>query len=183
MYQKINLHFDSLDASRLKGELLQRYGNTQTKLSNFSLSDWEYFLSLHNGKIKFAIRPHYAYYAEVQGDHYLYPHIDPETTVALNYYINTANSTTTFYKEKVDIEYLKGPEELDEKNSHLIVKAYNDFSKLEEIGSFTAESGEAYLMRVDVLHSVSQPQGVRSMLSWRWHTHSFEEILESITLL
>lgn len=180
MFQKINLNFKDADVPRLKGELHQKYGNPETKLSNFLLSDWNYFLSLHNGKIKFAIRPHFAYYTEIEGDHYLYPHIDPATTVALNAYINSANSTTTFYKEKEDIKYKLGNQELDEDDDTLIVKAFNDFSKLEEVGSFTAQSGEAYLMRVDILHSVSKPEGVRSMITYRWHTHSFEEILNSI---
>ncbi len=183
MYQKLNLHFKNLDISRLKGDPQHKYGNPQTKYSTFSLPDWEYFLSLHSGKIKFDIRPHYAYYAEVKGDHYLYPHIDPGSTISLNYYITSANATTSFYKEKENLKYLTTTEELDENNSHMVVKAYNDFSKLDQIGYFTPLPGEAYLMRVDVLHAVSQPEGVRSILTWRWHTHTFEEILESIHIL
>lgn len=183
MFQKLNLNFTNLDVARLKGVELHRYGNPQTKYSTYDLVDWNYFLSLHNGKIKFDIRPHYAYYAEVKGDHYLYPHIDPGSTVALNYYISSANATTSFYKEKEQLDYLRTTEELDEKNSYMVVKAYNDFEKLDLLGSFTPLPGEAYLMRVDILHSVSKPEGVRSILTWRWHTHSFEEILESIHIL
>lgn len=184
MFQKINLNFDDLELSKIKGELQQRWGPSKAKYTVYTFADWEYFYSLHHGKINFGIRPHYAYYAEVTGDSYLWPHIDPATTCKLNYYVQTGNCTTTFYKEKDNVNLLDGPEETDaEKNSQFIVKASNDFENLDEIGSFLALPGEAYLIRVDLLHSVSQPQGVRNMISWVWHTHTFEEILESIQIL
>lgn len=183
MYTKLNLHLPELDISRLKGTKLQSYGNPETKTTNYLIKDLEYFYSLHPGRLRFGIRPDYAYYITVAGTDMLWPHIDPDTSCALNYYINPADATTSFYQEKPQLQYFTQQDYDVPDLKHLVVKGSNDLDNFDLIGSFRPEAYSCYLMRVDIWHSVSRPNGLRTMLSWRWNTASYSDVLDSIHIL
>ena len=183
MYHQFNIQFPQLDCNRLQGQQLQTYGNLATKTTNYLIRDWSYFLGLHEGRLHFHILPDYAYFITVQGTDMLWPHIDPDTTCALNFYIDPAGATTSFYRELPGLTYHTQQDLAVPDHEHLVVKGSNDLSHFELLGSFTAEPYSAYLMRVDMWHSVSRPQGVRSMLSWRWNHADYDSVLNSIQVI
>jgi hypothetical protein len=100
MFKKINFKFDNLDIERIKGEQAERYGIPTCHLTHFIIKDFDYFKSLHAGKIKFHIMPSFAFYTTVKGETGLPPHIDTGVTAALNCYIEAGDTTTTFYSKK-----------------------------------------------------------------------------------
>lgn len=185
MFNKINFKFDNLDIERIKGEQAERYGIPTCHLTHFMIKDFDYFKSLHAGKIKFHIMPSFAYYTLVEGITGLPPHIDNGTTAALNCYIEAGNTTTTFYAKNDKTKMYQVNGELfddGEKKTHPITGTV-DIKNLDIVGEFTANDGDSYLIRVDMLHGITAPQGVRSMISYRWYdNYSFQEILDSIEI-
>ena len=187
MFQKINLNLGQLDLVRLKGEPMEKYGPKLAKLTNHTIKDFDYFMELHKGKVEFAVMPSCAWYTEIEGTGSINPHIDPLDVLALNYYIQTGNCTTTFYEVPAgsNLNFVTGRQEFDEQDSTRTVKGILDPGLLNVIGEFTAAPGDAYLMRTDILHSVSTPNAVRKFISYRWsgNQYSFDQVLAGITLL
>ena len=78
--------------------------------------------------------------------------------------------------------------EIDWKDLHVPITGTLDFKNLDVIGEFKANDNESYLIRVDLLHSVTAPVGVRSMISYRWYDksygfdYSFQDIIDSIEI-
>lgn len=185
MFHKFSLKFQELDIGRLKGDLVEQYGNKETNVTlyHYSIKDWTYFYGIHKGKIKFNIMPSTVLWTEISGESDLTPHVDPLVTVALNYYIDPKGCTTSFWKTKQDTIYDTTRQQLDEENENQTVLVVKDYNQLEELGSFIAESESAYLIRTDMLHSVSNPAGSRTFLSYRWIGFDYNQILESIEIL
>jgi len=190
MFKKINFKFDNLDIERIKGEQAERYGISTCHLTHFSIKDFDYFKSLHFGKIKFHIMPSFAYYTVIQGETGLPPHIDTGTCVALNCYIEAGNTTTTFYskRDNTEMNQIKGKNLKENTDFQPPIPGTLDFENLDVLGEFTANDGDSYLIRVDILHGVTAPVGIRSMISYRWYdkingvNYSFQDILDSIEL-
>jgi len=185
-FRKLNYDLGDIDISRLKGDPKEKYGPSHTKLTNYAIKDFDYFMSLHKGKIKFAVMPAVAWYTEIEGTAPVNPHIDPLNAAALNYYIQTGDCTTTFYSEPegTKLEYATSQQEFNEQDLDRTVKGILDPGLLDTIGQFTANTNDAYLMRTDILHSVSTPSTVRKFISYRWnHPYSFDQILSGITIL
>ena len=183
---KLNYTLKDIDVSRLKGDLAEKYGPKSTKLSHYRIKDFEYFITLHKNKIKFNIMPAVAWYTEIIGTEEIPPHIDPIDTVALNYYIETAECTTSFYTPLLTAEYKTTEQEFDggTQTDEYTVRAVYDLSNLKFEGAFTAQPHEAYLLRPDILHSVTNPNSNRrSFISYRWRTGDFDQILNSIEIL
>jgi hypothetical protein len=100
------------------------------------------------------------------------PHRDSNDTVALNFYINTSGSVTSFYKQ---------PDEgIVEKRYGKL--AYTESSNnLFEIGRFVANKYDCYLLDVTVLHGLQKttPEP-RTMLTCRWNRYDYQTILNSL---
>jgi hypothetical protein len=185
-FYKLNFKLENIDTLRIKGNLTEKYGPANTKLSHYSIKDFDYFLSLHKNKIKFNIMPAVVWYTEIIGTEEIPPHIDPIDTVALNYYIETANCTTSFYTPLPTAEYKTTGQEFDggTQTDEYTVRAVYDLNNLKFESTFTAQPHEAYLLRPDILHSVSNPNSNRrSFISYRWCTGDFNQILNSIEIL
>jgi len=183
---KLNYSLGDIDVSRLKGDLAEKYGPKNTKLSHYRINDFEYFINLHRNKIKFNILPMVAWYTEIFGTEEIPPHIDPIDTVALNYYIETAGCTTSFYTPLPTAKYKTTGQEFDGgiQTDEYTVRAVYDLNNLKFEGAFTAQPHEAYLLRPDILHSVSNPNSnCRSFISYRWRIGDFNQILNSIEIL
>ena len=188
MFKKIDFTFENLDIARLKGEQAEKYGLPTCYLTHFMIKDFDYFRSLHAGKIKFNIMPRFAYYTEIQGTSGLPPHTDTGAMCALNCYIQAGDTTTTFYAKNDKTKMYAVDGEIDWKDLHVPITGTLDFKNLDVIGEFKANDNESYLIRVDLLHSVTAPVGVRSMISYRWYDksygfdYSFQDIIDSIEL-
>lgn len=75
------------------------------------------------------------------------PHIDNKITSNINFYINTDNCQTKFYKplvEQLDTQKLS-----TQTNGRLY-----DPQQLDTVGSFTAQDGDVYLLDITKIHSV-----------------------------
>ncbi len=182
MFYKIPLNLNSVDLERIKGQPIQKYGPSNAKLTHYTIADLEYFKSLHVGKIKFHIMPNSVFYTEIQGTEPIPPHVDPDDSVALNYYIDPVGCTTTFYKmPDYDKKYSTSGQDLNP-HDHRIVKSMK-FDDLVVNCAFVAQAGEAYLLRPDVYHSVTTPVGIRKFISYRWGDIDFETVYKSIQII
>lgn len=126
----------------------------------YKIKNLETFMSLLKPNI-FSI-PCQIFYSEFTGAGLVTPHIDKGTTVALNFYLETDNSTTIFYEGNV-------PEKLYYENN------------IREVSRFTADQYDCYLLDVSKIHGVLKTSDkTRSMFSFRWENYDFQTILESI---
>lgn len=73
------------------------------------------------------------------------PHIDNQTITTVNFYIDTAGATTTFY-EDINTD--------GEKLANHTTGALFDKSNLTETSSFVAEPGDVYVLDIRKIHSV-----------------------------
>ena len=183
MFQKINLNLGPIDMTHIKGPPAEKYGPEDIKLTHHTILDINYFISIHAGKVKFSIMPDVVWYTEIEGTGMVPPHIDPLDTVALNYYIQTGECTTTFYKPLASAKYATTQQEFDVHDQARTVKAVMNLSELTELGKFTAGAGDAYFMRPDILHSVSAPTQTRKFLSYRWTGATYEQVLAATVIL
>ena len=79
---------------------------------------------------------------------YVPPHIDDKISTTVNFYVNTADAVTTFYRKK-DVQLVS--ERLPEQTNG---RLYN-VDDLHVVSEFTAKPSEVYLLDVQQLHSVS----------------------------
>lgn len=126
----------------------------------YKVNDVDKFMDLLKPNI-FTIMPE-IFYSEFTGSGLVTPHIDKGTTVALNFYIETDNSTTIFYEGLV-------PGKLYYENN------------VKEIGQFIAQPFDCYLLDVSKIHGVQKTTDkTRSMFSFRWDDYSFQTIVDSL---
>ena len=79
---------------------------------------------------------------------YIPPHIDDKISTTVNFYVNTSDAVTTFYRKKdVQVESERLPEQT---NGRL----YN-IDDLHVVSEFIAKPSDVYLLDVQQLHSVS----------------------------
>lgn len=124
----------------------------------------------------FRLDPHLIFYAEVDGPGLLDPHRDHGSTTVANFYFESNNSTTNFYKEKPGTKPItyQGTDEVSKNNVYNV----ND---LELESSFQAQDGDCYLLNVSEIHGVhSEKQGTRKFINMQWFGPSIEDVYNSI---
>ena len=67
-------------------------------------------------------------------------------------------------------------------NSHT---PFSNFQNLKNVGSFTANTGDCYLLDVGSIHSVKMntPNTKRQILRLSWYKYNFNQILDSFKIL
>lgn len=178
MFKKLNVSLDPIDVEKLKGTTSRDFGN-RSGFHEFEITDYQYLYSILDKKIEFKIKPDIIHIANASVG--LNPHTD-HCDVSLNYYIEASNEVTVFYR-RLENEFnsssTKGWYKV--RASDTVYK----FEELEEIDSFVAKKHELWLLETAAIHTVKVKEGTpeRSMIRCVWHKRSFDEILNSITLL
>lgn len=139
----------------------------------YILKDLDYLKSLLIPNL-FSIKPDFFAYCEFTGPGLVTPHIDRGDSVALNFYIETDNSITIFYKN-----INNAVNNVEKINSGLQISKSN--ADLQEIGRFTANKFDCYLMDVTKIHGIQkQSNKTRSLITARWKKASYDKILSSL---
>lgn len=99
------------------------------------------------------------------------PHTDSEIKTSINFYIEPGNYVTTFYTP----EPKAVKRQVDNQTNGYIFQPH----ELANRGSFTARSGDAYLLGVDQVHDV-QGIGDRTVLCLATDKHDFYEVLHML---
>jgi hypothetical protein len=155
---KLNLPTLNLDIR--PGRLINTHPGKTASISYYEIDDVDN--SILNA-IKFKIDPIRICYAEIVGHGTLGAHRDYGAKTALNFYINSCNATTNFYRTD------------NHSNKNIFT-----MSEIELIDSFIAKDNEYYLLNVDQIHSVIFPEtGKRTFITWQW-TVDFEEVIVSL---
>jgi hypothetical protein len=135
------------------------------------------FLNLQKKNI-FTIEPTFIQYCEFTGPGLVTPHIDRGSTVALNFYLEPQGGKTVFYKTNLSCDINSSFHGDKSKLSYV-----TDLSTLTEIGSFVANPFDVYLLDVNILHGIEKINELpRTMITFRWFNHTYEEILSSLAL-
>jgi hypothetical protein len=176
MFKKLNQNFlknDFKDWELLQGqELISRYESFGTVLEYFKISNVELLKNIHTRKF-FSISPDRVSIAKITGSGFLYPHIDHGVTTVLNYYISADKDSTIFYNPKSNSTPTEYPGKLSKNVYHL--------HDLNEIGRFSAESGDVYMLDVSQIHSVNKRSpSTRIFLNYSWFSASFRDVLMDI---
>lgn len=173
MFCKLPLIFNKTDANwhQFKSD------TCVAKFYSQSRSGGGYFYTIKNRNLFnlllkseiFGIPPDAIAYCEFTGPGLVKPHKDDGMSVALNFYIETDNAVTIFYKESTDI--------ID--NNKLYYSEIND--SLVETGRFHADQYDCYLLDVSSIHGIQKcSDKIRTMISLRWRKHSYKDILNSL---
>ena len=120
--------------------------------------------------LNFKIKPQIVNITEI-----VYPGSKPHTDswlTSINFYLEASNDETCFWEENIVTDTIG-------KSTPI---AYN-INNLHKVGSFVAGQNECYLLNVHKIHSVNMSTvgSKRSILRLGWKSHSFDEILDSIT--
>lgn len=146
-----------VDTKELKGKTLLRF---------FQINDIEQFFNTINN-YNFKIPPNTIQIWQIENQGWLDIHRDRgESKVSLNYYIETSADDTIFYKPK----------------DQLVREDYYEyeFDDVEVQDSFTALTGESYLLNINELHSVTKKDDkTRYILQYSWN-EDYETVLESL---
>jgi hypothetical protein len=166
MFKKLNLSLPEIDFEKLKGNRIL----DNPTFKEFSLSDRKYFIDLISNKVQFDIPPHLINVTEI-----IYPGSRPHTDTwptAINFYFDTDNAETSFWKEINPSNSVKG------------LAAY-DISKLQKTSTFVAQKGDCYLLNVSKIHSVNMinTNDTRKIIRLGWFKYSFDEILNSVKII
>jgi hypothetical protein len=171
-FKKIDLKLRDFEYNDLKGRVLFSFGKIDTNISYHAIKDKNLLKLLYDNDIC-KISPDHCYLAEVTGIGLLRPHRDHDTTCCLNYYFQSNNSKTVFYKPK---ENTKSYQYENKKTSNI----YN-LRDLDTTEKFTAKDNEAFLLNVSEVHSVfCANSGFRRFITWQWTNTNFEDVLENL---
>jgi hypothetical protein len=99
------------------------------------------------------------------------PHTDSQIKTSINFYIDPADYTTTFYTP----EPKAVKRQVENQTDGYIFQEH----ELVNRGSFKARPGDAYLLGVDKVHSV-QGSGERTLLCLATDKHDFYEVLHML---
>lgn len=174
LYNKINLPKVDIDLTRVKGDLHTSYGKFP-KISYYTIKDPAYLENIFPDKIC-KIKPTTVFYSDILGAGKLWPHRDHNVSCCINFYFESNEAVTVFHKEK---ENSSGPWKYPGKNSSNIF----EFENVDYVTEFRARDGEAYLLNVSEIHSVTMPPpGIRRFITWQWAPAdaSFEDVLENL---
>jgi hypothetical protein len=169
MFKKIENHIlqhSEDNWSKYKGDkIVAQYDSGTTCLKYFVMENFNEFRDKYL-KNMFITKPTYIFFVELSGNGFLNPHIDHNTLVVLNFYFSASNSETKFY-------------ELKKKNLKIKNRNIFKFDEIKEIGYFSAQDRDIYLLDVSKIHSVyKNDQNTRQFISFQWQKNSFNEILK-----
>lgn len=100
----------------------------------------------------------------------LRPHRDHGISVALNIYFETGDGLTSFYD---------GPEEGEAYEGETLKNIYK-FNELTKVSEFRAVRGDAFLLDVSQIHSVTELKGPRSFIQASWSSYSLLQIAQHL---
>jgi len=103
------------------------------------------------------------------------PHTDTEIVSTINFYVETQNCRTVFYRQLVDNPHTF---QIENQTDGFI---YNE-AELEEVGSFVATPGDVWLLDVKQIHSV-EPQGefsFRKAITLGTFKHRYNDVLDML---
>jgi len=172
MFKKINFNSTMTveDFDRLKGPKVISYGKTPI-IQYYRITDLSYFESLFPTNF-FGIPADLVLLSEIIGQGHLSPHIDHYISACVNFYLQTNDSTTYFYKKK------------ENSQGFSYVSGFPNVFTLDQVdlvGEFKAEKNDCYILDVSSIHSVKSPnEGVRKFVTWEWKTTPFEKIKNSV---
>jgi hypothetical protein len=179
MYKELNLTLkDNLDFDRLRGPMVVQYAaNPAISLSYFKLKDPAYLKSIFLKESPFGIGPDRVQISEMSGEGHLNPHTDDNVRVCANYYVEPNGATTYWYNKKPT----SNPINAARKNSGIPSGKVYMFDDLECVDSFTAKQNDCYLLDVQQIHSVKNPNnGTRRFITFQWYDATFQDVLDSI---
>ena len=159
-------------------KLLYRFGKTVASrfhgVSYFAVGGEVEALLL--GILPEAVRPYFLCSYMVVNHHDVPPHIDNGIRLSLNYYVQTAGATTTFYRFKsAQVEV----EKLDNNEPGSPAGLYSR-QNLEVVGSFTAGPHELWALDVSQPHDVVGDAGAIDREAYCLQSRSvgFKELLD-----
>ena len=103
------------------------------------------------------------------------PHIDTKIKAVINFYVDTAEGITSFYKIKDGIApYIeKLPNQTD--------GALYQEKDLDVIGTFKANYGDVYVLDVKQIHSVKcKPNAIRTAYCLKSYIHSYDDVIKIV---
>jgi hypothetical protein len=100
---------------------------------------------------------------------YAPPHTDNGILIAINYYIQTGDAETKFWKESDSTKHMKLADESD--------GFIYDESTLECTGSFKAKKWDVWALKVKSIHSVECQEPIRTAYCMQSSTISFDDFM------
>lgn len=166
-FKKIDLQFPKISTEDVKGELVVEHldpfsktGIRYWKLKDTSLQ--QYIIDLFASK---ELYNPVITYAEV--DRNIWLHRDINGTVVVNHYIETPQSTTTFYVTKDNYHGLKIGKDTIYKPQYCVKK-----------DAFIAEVNDTYVLDVSSIHGVTVHEtGVRKFLSIGFLEWTYDKLI------
>ena len=153
--------------------LVTHFVSGNISLEYYSLENIDAFKNQHLRKF-FTIRPSRVLFTEIKGTGFLNPHIDHNTNVTLNYYIQSVDDITTFYTAKNNVLGFNYSNR-DQSNIY-------DVDDLSVDIEFIANNNTAYLLDVSKIHSVTKTSILpRKFISYQWKDHTFHEIIQDLS--
>jgi len=153
---KLDVDIEKIKSSKLK----EKY---EDLFISYEIKDLKYFTDALSQVIKFNIPPVSVNYTEILKSG-IGKHVDGPSQVALNYYLETYNDITIFWKKK-----------LEDSDPYDLVYAEH----------FVAENKEAFLLNSSHMHSVVKKDRnmVRKFIRFFWHDLPFDEVFNSIEII
>ena len=181
-FQKLDFTLPEIDMTRiLSDQVLEGYGE---QFRSYDILDLDYFYSIYSKKIHFAIPPDIVNYTQII-DNGAVPHVDFIHTT-INYYINSANCITAFWKPKNSHYEPEPMMQLQPDGSWQVSKILEyDQSKLQLIRMFRSRDRDAYIMSTKEIHSVIKPQRetVRKFFRFMWLETPMQEVLKNTKII
>ena len=119
----------------------------------------------------------------------LLPHRDNDLISTINFYVDAGNCRTVFYREKEGADFWQPENIITRPKSKLeveeevaYVKAVYDLEDVNEIDSFIAKNGEAWLLDVSEIHNVVPLSEftTRKAIALRTKKYGYIEVLDML---
>jgi hypothetical protein len=172
-YSNLGLLDIDIDLGSLKGTLSNKYPGTEPgmELRYYYVNNYKLFYEKLPMFIK--LLPDIILIAEINGPGHLGAHRDHGTKCVLNWYVESNNDRTFFYKEKLNAKPFVAEGET-------VANIYS-LDEVEIVDTFTAKDNEMYLLNVSEIHSVlSTNKGVRRFVNLAWRNADYNTILQRI---
>ena len=159
-FKKIEFKLD-VDVEKIKSSKLKE--TYEERFISYEIADMQYFNDALSRAVKFNIPPHSTNYTEILKIGTA-KHSDGPSIVVMNYYLETDNDVTIFWKplskdgDPYDVRYAD---------------------------CFIAKSKEAFLLNASHVHSVLKKDHdrVRRFIRFFWHDIPFDEVFNSIEVI
>lgn len=167
------------DWSRIKGNLVDGYPN----FNIYSIKDTEYLNEFFKPLFSYTIAPCMINCIEITDN--VDPHIDnyPFTSV-VNFVVESADATTTFYKKRNSSDYVFENEVIVGNKTNEPIKRYSIDERLEVLGSVKTQNGDFIQYDVSKIHGIKIDNTTsRKFITWRWVHISYENLSKHIKIL